>query len=30
MTKIHDHHTGHTDPGAGTAGAKLACLDVDF
>ena len=27
---IHDHHTTDTDPGAGTAGAKLACLDVDF
>jgi Cu-Zn family superoxide dismutase len=27
---IHDHATTATDPGAGTAGAKLACLDVDF
>jgi Cu-Zn family superoxide dismutase len=27
---IHDRHTTHGDPGAGTAGAKLACLDVDF
>jgi Cu-Zn family superoxide dismutase len=27
---IHDHHTTDTDPGAGTAGSKLACLNVDF
>ena len=27
---IHDHETTESDPGAGTAGAKLACLDVDF
>jgi Cu-Zn family superoxide dismutase len=27
---IHDRHTTHGDPGAGTAGARLACLDVDF
>lgn len=27
---VHDHHTAHVDPGAGTAGSKLACLDVDF
>lgn len=27
---IHNNHTAHADPGAGTAGSKLACLDVDF
>jgi Cu-Zn family superoxide dismutase len=26
---VHDMHT-HTEPPAGTAGPKLACLDVDF
>ncbi len=27
---IHDRHTTHGGTTAGTAGAKLACLDVDF
>ena len=27
---IHNMHTHDGDPGAGTAGPKLACLDVDF
>lgn len=27
---IHDRHTTIGDPGSGTAGPKLACLDVDF
>lgn len=27
---IHDRHTTHGGTGAGTAGSKLACLDVDF
>jgi hypothetical protein len=27
---LHDHHTTEANPGAGTAGSKLACLNVDF
>lgn len=27
---IHDRATTHGDPGAGGAGSRLACLDVDF